>query len=181
MGSHSARNRHLSNKPVKSPVVERRVRSAVNFWKFSPTLLRLRLLPGWVYLSLLANAALLTALSTLLLHYSTPRVVSSALAGTTSGGTATNAQANLTMLPASTKTVGQRHQLNYEQWKEVLAQEADSAATKQPKRLSILAGDSISLWFPEAMLPADRTWLNQGISGETTSGLLKRLNIFDRT
>jgi lysophospholipase L1-like esterase len=42
-------------------------------------------------------------------------------------------------------------------------------------------GDSLSLWFPVELLPEDRNWLNQGISGETSRGLLQRLNFFDKT
>jgi lysophospholipase L1-like esterase len=37
------------------------------------------------------------------------------------------------------------------------------------------------MWFPTKLLPVDRFWLNQGISGETSVGLLKRLQLFDRT
>ncbi|WP_026100148.1 SGNH/GDSL hydrolase family protein [Fortiea contorta] len=74
-----------------------------------------------------------------------------------------------------------RHQLNYQQWLDILQQEAEVAAKKRPQHLTILAGDSISLWFPPQLLPENRSWLNQGISGETSDGLLRRLNLFDRT
>lgn len=77
--------------------------------------------------------------------------------------------------------LGPRHKLNYQQWLDILQKEANAAAQKRPQRLSILAGDSLSLWFPVELLPEDRYWLNQGISGETSYGLLKRLNLFDRT
>lgn len=77
--------------------------------------------------------------------------------------------------------LGRRHQLNYQQWLEILQQEAKATTEQNPQNLSILAGDSISLWFPVELLPEDRHWLNQGISGETSTGLLKRLDIFDRT
>jgi lysophospholipase L1-like esterase len=62
-----------------------------------------------------------------------------------------------------------------------LRQEAKIAATQKSHRLTILAGDSISLWFPQDLLPTERSWLNQGISGETSAGLLKRLSLFDQT
>ena len=74
-----------------------------------------------------------------------------------------------------------RHQLNYQQWVDILKQEAKVAAEKHPQHLTILAGDSLSLWFPSELLPKDRNWLNQGISGETSAGLLKRLDLIDRT
>lgn len=74
-----------------------------------------------------------------------------------------------------------RHKLNYQQWVNILKQEAKVEAEKRPKHLFILAGDSLSLWFPTELLPEGRNWLNQGISGETSNGLLKRLELFDRT
>jgi lysophospholipase L1-like esterase len=80
-----------------------------------------------------------------------------------------------------TPEMGPRLQLTYEQWVDLLAQEARAAAENQPPHLQILLGDSISLWFPHRLLPADRTWLNQGISGETTAGLLNRLDLLDQT
>lgn len=77
--------------------------------------------------------------------------------------------------------LGPRHKLNYQQWLDILQQEAKAAAENPPQNLIILAGDSLSLWFPPDLLPQDRNWLNQGISGETSGGLLKRLDLFDRT
>ena len=72
--------------------------------------------------------------------------------------------------------LGQRHQFTYQQWIAVLEQEAAAAIENPPERLDILAGDSLSLWFPSDLLPADRSWLNQGISGEISAGLLSRLS-----
>lgn len=77
--------------------------------------------------------------------------------------------------------LGPRHQLSYAQWVELLQQEADAIAAARPDRLAVLAGDSISLWFPSDLLPPGQTWLNQGISGETSGGLLERLAVFDHT
>lgn len=82
--------------------------------------------------------------------------------------------------PASVPHEGLRLQLNYQQWLDILSQEAQSAATKAPPRLTILAGDSLSLWFPIDLLPTSQNWLNQGISGETSYGLLRRLRLFDQ-
>ncbi len=81
----------------------------------------------------------------------------------------------------TTPDLGPRHQLNYQQWLDILQQEAQVVAQQPPENLSILVGDSLSLWFPPEMLPEDRNWLNQGISGESTAGLLKRLDLFDNT
>ncbi|MGH1393457.1 MAG: SGNH/GDSL hydrolase family protein [Trichormus sp.] len=83
--------------------------------------------------------------------------------------------------PSATPELGPRHQLSYEQWVDILKQEAQVTAEQRPKKLSILAGDSLTLWFPVELLPKDRNWLNQAISGETSNGLLKRLNLFDQT
>lgn len=77
--------------------------------------------------------------------------------------------------------LGPRHQLSYRQWVALLEREAQVMAQNQPQHLNILLGDSISLWFPPDYLPPDRIWLNQGISGETSSGLLRRLSLLDRT
>jgi len=73
-------------------------------------------------------------------------------------------------------------QPTYQQWKSLLALEARAAARGQGKnRLSVLVGDSLSLWFPSERLPAGQFWLNQGISGDTTGGVLKRLSAFTST
>lgn len=103
---------------------------------------------------------------------------------------ASEVQPNLTQsagaqvpLPASTPKpeLGPRHQLTYQQWVALLGREAKVVAEKQPRQLQILAGDSISLWFPPELLLSNKTWLNQGISGETSDKLLRRLSLFDAT
>ncbi|MBW4655574.1 MAG: lysophospholipase [Kaiparowitsia implicata GSE-PSE-MK54-09C] len=82
---------------------------------------------------------------------------------------------------AALPQLGPRHQLNYQQWVDLLAQEASIVAEQRPEQLTVLLGDSISLWFPHELLPGDRHWLNQGISGETAEGLLYRLHLLDAT
>lgn len=73
-------------------------------------------------------------------------------------------------------------QLTYEDWKNLLTMEAKAMAQSQGEnRLGILVGDSLSLWFPRENLPVSRLWLNQGISGETSNGILKRLSVFGET
>jgi lysophospholipase L1-like esterase len=60
--------------------------------------------------------------------------------------------------------------------------EAKAMAQSQgDNRLGILVGDSLSLWFPREKLPVGKLWLNQGISGETSNGILKRLSVFAQT
>lgn len=82
---------------------------------------------------------------------------------------------------AAIAPVSDRPSLTYEQWVNLLAREAAVIAQKSPDPLHILAGDSLSLWFPHKLLPEQGTWLNQGISGETSYGLLRRIKLFDQT
>ncbi|AFY35084.1 SGNH/GDSL hydrolase family protein [Calothrix sp. PCC 7507] len=77
---------------------------------------------------------------------------------------------------------GKKHQLTYEDWKALLALEAKAIALEHgANRLNILVGDSLSLWFPQGKLPSGKLWLNQGISGDTSGGVLKRLAAFSAT
>ncbi len=72
--------------------------------------------------------------------------------------------------------------LTYQDWKSLLAMEAKAITKGQgANRLSILVGDSLSLWFPKEKLPTGKLWLNQGISGDTSGGVLKRLPVFATT
>lgn len=84
-------------------------------------------------------------------------------------------------LQAMSASAGKR-QLTYEDWKALLALEAKAIALGQgANRLSIIVGDSLSMWFPKEKLPAGKLWLNQGISGDTSGGVLKRLSYFSET
>ncbi|MEB3226172.1 MAG: GDSL-type esterase/lipase family protein [Synechococcus sp.] len=67
-------------------------------------------------------------------------------------------------------------QPTYQQWQQLLNQEAHLVA-KQARQdpLGILVGDSLSMWFPNDLLPSNKIWLNQGISGENTGQILARL------
>lgn len=131
--------------------------------------------PTWAFFSLAANGLLVLAIALVLLRkydwsIASP-IIHSAAATRLADPKAADSQPEL----------GPRHQLNYQQWVELLGREADVAARQQPKHLTVLAGDSLSLWFPNEMLPPERNWLNQGISGETSRGLLNRLELFDKT
>jgi lysophospholipase L1-like esterase len=73
-------------------------------------------------------------------------------------------------------------QLSYDDWKSLLAMEAQAMAQNQGnERLEILVGDSLSLWFPREKFPGGRLWLNQGISGDTSNGVLRRVSAFSKT
>lgn len=74
----------------------------------------------------------------------------------------------------------QRH-FSYQDWLDILQREATEIAQTKPDTLYVLAGDSISQWFPEALLPPQATWLNQSISGEGSQGLYDRLTFLDDT
>lgn len=87
----------------------------------------------------------------------------------------TSEDASVAVLPQP----GDRQYLNYQQWVALLRQEAQ--ATQQASRLTVLLGDSISLWFPPELLPGRRTWINQAISGEQSDALLQRLDVLDGT
>ncbi|MBD0333934.1 MAG: hypothetical protein ICV62_00450 [Cyanobacteria bacterium Co-bin13] len=73
-------------------------------------------------------------------------------------------------------------QPTHQQWQSLLAQEARAVTAGQgSNRLTVVVGDSLSLWLPSEALPRDRFWLNQSISGETTGQILQRLSAFAAT
>ncbi len=146
---------------------------------------RSKTVPVWALLSLLTNAVLIVTVAQLIgrgnnLTESSP--ASAALTPESTeelirSATATNSAKAVADLPLPNP----RHKWSYQQWVTQLGREAEAAAANRPPKLSVLAGDSLSMWFPTKLLPPDRIWLNQGISGETSVGLLKRLQLFDRT
>lgn len=147
---------------------------------------RSKTVPVWALLSLLTNGILILAVAQLLRGHNLTESSPASAAVTAEGTeelirqpttTATNSAKAVSDLPVA----GPRHKWSYQQWVTQLGREAEAAAANRPPKLSVLAGDSLSMWFPTKLLPADRIWLNQGISGETSVGLLKRLQLFDRT
>lgn len=131
--------------------------------------------PAWAFISLFTNCLLLFALIL---------VVGRQQGNTHFLGTMTavsNRDSSKNKAINTLASMGKRHKLNYQEWVDILKQEARVVAEKRPSNLSILAGDSLSLWFPPELLPEGKHWLNQGISGEKSRGLLKRLNLFDKT
>jgi len=138
---------------------------------------RVKTFPAWGFLSLLTNLVLMLAVILLIWRQQkiTPVVATTAIPNPPEP---VNLNWKNQYVPPE---LGPRHQLSYPQWLDMLKQEAKITADKNPQRLTILAGDSLSLWFPPELLPEDRNWLNQGISGEVSNGLLQRLDFFDRT
>ncbi|MEG4805426.1 SGNH/GDSL hydrolase family protein [Microcoleus sp. ARI1-B5] len=145
---------------------------------------RSKTVPVWALLSLLTNGLLILAVVQLLRGHNLTESSTQSAAVTVDSpeeeirsGPVTNSAKAVLDVPVP----GQRHKWSYQQWVTQLGREAEAAAANRPPKLSVLAGDSLSMWFPMKLLPADRIWLNQGISGETSVGLLKRLQLFDRT
>ena len=132
--------------------------------------------PAWAFFSLLTNVILLLAVALLIVKQQDVTAFLGMAVSPTAPSNS-NAEAQQAIAPQ----LGRRHKLDYQKWVNILKQEAEVAAENKPRDLSILAGDSLSLWFPSELLPNHKTWLNQGISGEKTAGLLKRLNLFDKT
>lgn len=138
--------------------------------------IRSKAIPQWVWLSLISNGVLFFAVVLLTIRGN----LSSSSISTLNSQTTQQLQPFSETLSTSSG-LGPRHRWTYEQWVDQLRREATAMATHSPERLTVLVGDSLSLWFPVEMLPLERTWLNQGISGETSTGLLKRLKLFDIT
>ncbi|MEM9927184.1 MAG: SGNH/GDSL hydrolase family protein [Cyanobacteria bacterium P01_D01_bin.50] len=132
--------------------------------------------PTWAFFSLLSNVILLLAV---ILLIGKQQGVTAFLSTVVTPSPAPNSETQTQQVV--TPQLGKRHKLDYQKWVNILKQEAEVIAQKKPRNLNILAGDSLSLWFPSELLPGNKTWLNQGISGEKTAGLLKRLNLFDKT
>ncbi|MGG6241620.1 GDSL-type esterase/lipase family protein [Nodosilinea sp. AN01ver1] len=67
-------------------------------------------------------------------------------------------------------------------WQRLLAAEAATMARHQGQAtLAVMVGDSLALWLPVDALPPGQLWLNQSISGETTTHMLQRLHYFAST
>lgn len=156
-----------SEAAVRSEWVSRRVRKVI---------------PGWAWLSLLANGVLVIAVCSLLRPNQLLKGSSIAPTAPSPMAWVPVTQVGSTQLSAiaapPTPDIGPRHQLTYQDWLDILQREAAAMAAQKPTNLAILAGDSLSLWFPPDLLPTDYTWLNQGISGETSAGLRDRLTLF---
>ena len=129
-------------------------------------------IPAWlISFSLMANGLFLFAIIYIAYRQTPPHA------------SATNpprslAKASPTPLAGNT---GKRLELSYEDWVALLRTEVQVIVDKRPDNLAILMGDSLSQWFPPEFLPKNMEWLNQGISGEGTFGLLRRLKVIDRT
>ena len=136
-----------------------------------------KMIPAWAVVSLIGNVLLLLWL--ILLAMGGKTLPDHAQA--TSPASQSVQQGEITKPVQRPDRLGPRHRWTYQQWVTQLHREAQAIAQQNPENLMILAGDSLSLWFPAELLPLGSTWLNQGISGETSAGLLKRLQLLDVT
>ncbi|MGC1309291.1 MAG: GDSL-type esterase/lipase family protein [Phormidesmis sp.] len=129
-------------------------------------------IPNWAALSLVMNGVLFGSLMAFWQETSTfPET--ELISGAPPVDTAAAIADTVMELPRP----GGEQTLTYEQWVNVLKAEAKSMALKNPDHLTVLLGDSLSLWFPGELMPGRRVWINQSISGEKTKGLLKRLDL----
>jgi lysophospholipase L1-like esterase len=153
-------------------------RSAARSIRFARASSRVYPLPAWCFVSLTANVVMLALLTMAFWRAPNTTVQNSAPASASAPS-----RTSLVSDPAepAPPDLGPRHQLTYEEWVGILEQEAQAMVSEPPPTLSILMGDSISLWFPHELLPRSTTWLNQGISGEISGGLLKRLDLIEET
>ncbi len=75
-----------------------------------------------------------------------------------------------------------KDQPTHQDWRWLLALEAKAIASGQGQnRLNVLLGDSLSLWFPPEYLSRQELWLNQSVSGETSSHIKQRLSLLAAT
>ena len=134
-------------------------------------------IPGWAALSLIVNGLLFGSLLAVWQEQSVLSTRAAVLATLPVDELATDAAIADTAVALPRPAGGRK--LNYQQWVEFLGQEAKAAAIRKPSHLTVLLGDSLSLWFPGELMPGKRMWINQSISGERTKGLLNRLDLFE--
>ena len=137
------------------------------------------LAPWWVPWSLWGNGLL--ALALLIVLTGLDRAAGRAIAQAVDQVQQAQASMDQSPSPATTAAVAVPKRspvaaTSYEGWVARRRQEADAMARRRPARLAVLVGDSLTLAFPTRLLPDGATWLNQGISGDTTRLLLRRLD-----
>ena len=94
----------------------------------------------------------------------------------------TDSKSKYSRFRTKSPSVRRKTKLTYEDWKRLLLLEGQAMARGQGvNRLNVMVGDSLSLWFPTERVSTDKLWLNQGISGDTSKGILRRLSAFSRT
>ena len=143
-------------------------------------------IPSWAALSLLMNGLLFVSL--LAVNQAEPAASEMSASQSASqrnnslsvklGTTTTDATISDSVIPLP-QPVSDR-KLTYEDHVEYLGERARVMSAKNPAHLTVLLGDSLSLWFPGELMPGRRVWINQSISGERTKGLLNRLQLIEK-
>ncbi|HTL89056.1 MAG TPA: GDSL-type esterase/lipase family protein [Leptolyngbya sp.] len=133
--------------------------------------------PGWVYLSVVTNIVLGTTLG---LWFLGDRYFTETLLNPPTRISMAAKAIEKPQIVAQASSMSLGRSLTYQDWVDLLGKEAKAMIKSKPDRLVVMAGDSLTLWFPQDLLPTDHTWLNQGISGETAAGLARRLKLFDQ-
>ncbi|NEP17076.1 MAG: lysophospholipase [Leptolyngbya sp. SIO4C1] len=134
---------------------------------------RILKIPNWAALSLLMNAVLFM---TLIATWQKDTDVGEPMLPQANAADVTTPLESALLSTAVARPQG----LTYQEWVQLLDKQMQAMTAKHPDHLTILLGDSLSLWFPPELLPGRRVWMNQAISGEKTQGLLARLHLFDR-
>ncbi len=134
-------------------------------------------IPGWAALSLITNGLLFVSL---LAVWQEQTSLAARAHMTAALPVVSVTDAAIADTAVALPRPGGDRKLNYQQWVDVLKQEAQAAVVRKPSHLSVLLGDSLSLWFPGELMPGQRVWINQSISGERTKGLLDRLDLFEK-
>lgn len=142
-------------------------------------------MPSWAALSLLMNGLLFVTL--LASGQAKPRSsdlwqagIEPTVAPAAEPMDAAVAEATITdAVPDLPRKEGDR-KLTYQEHVAHLGDRAKSMAARNPEHLTVLLGDSLSLWFPGELMPGQRVWINQSISGEKTKGLLNRLKLIEK-
>jgi lysophospholipase L1-like esterase len=148
-------------------------------YKFSPWFLRMHLLPTWVFWSLATNG-MLAMVILLSLWRQAPATPQQSIAPDSIEAVTVSTKTTSAKTPAPKNSQATQQPISYQRSLDQLQDDANLIAAIKPRHLAVMLGDSISLWFPAQHLPGYRI-LNQGISGETSAGLLKRLYVFDPT
>lgn len=140
---------------------------------------RLQQVPPWALLSLAMNGLLFITVLVVVRQLSLNADPQASVLPQANAFTADSAADSAA--EAFAPDLGDRHYLDYQQWVSLLEQEASAIAARNAPRQNILLGDSLTLWFPQELLPGRKTWINQAISGENSDGLRQRLYILDQT
>lgn len=137
-------------------------------------------IPNWAALSLLMNGLLFATLLAVGQEDTRAARQSEPWQAATPAINTTVAEAAITDAVLDLPRIETGRKLTYEDHVAHLGDRATAVARQNPEHLTVLLGDSLSLWFPGELMPGQRAWINQSISGEKTKGLLNRLDLIEK-